>query len=71
MEYKISRQVVNVDECDCITVLKQRITVILTSGVWKANKMAVREEQAWETDVRASFSVCLFTDIRLMQFKDF
>ena len=45
MDYKISSQVGNINECDCVTVLKQRITAILTSGVWKAKKeMAVREE---------------------------
>ena len=35
MEYKILSQVVNINECDRVTVLKQRITAILTSGIWK------------------------------------
>ena len=71
LKYHISSQVVNTSECECVTVLKQRITAILTSSVWKANKMAVREEQVWETDIRASVSVLPFINIRLMQVEDF
>ena len=56
-EYKILSQVMNINECDCVTVLKHWITAILTSSVWKANKMAVREQQAWETEERASVSI--------------
>ena len=38
VEYNVSSQVVNINERDCVTVLKQRITAILTSSVWKAKK---------------------------------
>ena len=36
-----------------VTVVKQRITAIL-NGVWKANKMAVREEQAWPWETQGN-----------------
>ena len=39
MEYKISSQIVSIDECGCVTVLKQRIAVILTFAVRKQTKL--------------------------------
>ena len=46
MEYETSSQVADTNECDCVTVLKQRITAILrlTFGIRKANKMAVKKK---------------------------
>ena len=60
---QISSQVVNINECDCVTVLQQWITAILTSGDWKANKMAVGEEQAWETEDNVGFNSYDFTNL--------
>ena len=53
MEYKISRRALNINEYDCVAILKEQITAIFTCSVWKSNKVAVREEQAWETEVCA------------------
>ena len=66
VEYKLSSQVGNINECDCVSVLNQRFTAILTSSVWKAKgRTGLRDRRQCPVQIPS-----LYKSVHVVQFLD-